>query len=349
MTITTSYPGVYITEDSAPPLSVSSRPTAVPIFATSAWSSTAVRINNYKEFIDSLGDGDADRDENTRSLRAYFEHGGGPCYRVNASQLISEVPKYPDITLIVAGGKNITDAVAALCTDGSGLFAIMDGPKTEIADGSAASAYTATPFAAVYYPWATASWSSPNTIPPSAIAAGLYCANDRSRGVWKAPANMPLAAGYQPQFKVTDDLQGQYNTDKAINMIRTLPNKGPTVMGARTLDDSDDWRYIPVRRLFNSAEWDIQQAMQAMVFETNHAPTWEKVRTAITNYLHNLWQQGALAGSTVKEAYFVKIGEDETMSSEDIAQGKMIVQIGMAAVRPAEFIILQFTQNVAVG
>jgi phage tail sheath protein FI len=179
--------------------------------------------------------------------------------------------------------------------------------------------------------------------------AALYCVSDRNRGVWKAPANIALPAGYQPSQPVTDDLQAQYNSGKAINMIRKLDNRGILVWGARTLEDSDNWRYISVRRLFNSAERDIRKAMASMIFEPNNALTWEKVRTAIANYLHSLWRQGALAGTTEQQACFVKIGKDITMTDDDIAQGKMIVEVGMAAVRPAEFIILQFTQDVAPG
>jgi phage tail sheath protein FI len=130
------------------------------------------------------------------------------------------------------------------------------------------------------------------------------------------------------------------------DMIRTFDNLATVIWGARTLDDSDDWRYVSVRRHFNSVERDIGTAMQPMVFEPNNRPTWEKVRSAITNYLYSLWKSGALVGGTEKEAYFIEIGEGITMTSDDIAQGKMIVKVGMSAVRPAEFIVLQFTQDV---
>ena len=122
------------------------------------------------------------------------------------------------------------------------------------------------------------------------------------------------------------------------------------VWGARTLaaaTGDTSWRYIPVRRLFNSAERDIKKTMQTMVFEPNSQPTWEKVRSAIENYLYHLWTQGAFAGATAKDAYFVQIGLNVTMTQDQINQGQMIATVGMAAVRPAEFIILQFTQNMA--
>jgi phage tail sheath protein FI len=147
---------------------------------------------------------------------------------------------------------------------------------------------------------------------------------------------------------VSDDGQGSMN-DAGINVIRYFPNRGAVVWGARTLagnsgNSDTSWRYIPVRRLFNSAERDISKALRTMMFEPNNQPTWEKVRSAIENYLHGVWMQGALMGTTPKEAYFVQIGLNITMTPEQVAQGQMITTVGMAAVRPAEFIILKFTQ-----
>ncbi|MCC8374077.1 MULTISPECIES: phage tail sheath family protein [Photorhabdus] len=184
-----------------------------------------------------------------------------------------------------------------------------------------------------------------NIIPASAVMAGVYCATDARRGVWKAPANVVLSGINDVADRLSDNEQSTMNR-KGINAIRYFSNKGFVVWGARTLQDDDNWRYIPVRRLFNAAERDIKQAMRFAVFEPNSQPTWERVRSAIDNYLHQLWQQGALAGNSPQEAYFVQIGQGVTLSDIDIKQGKMVVKVGMAAVRPAEFIILQFSQNV---
>ncbi|MCC8465579.1 phage tail sheath family protein [Photorhabdus bodei] len=183
-------------------------------------------------------------------------------------------------------------------------------------------------------------------IPASAVMAGVYCATDTHRGVWKAPANVVLSGISDIEERLTEDEQGTMN-QKGINAIRYFNNRGFVVWGSRTLKDDDNWRYIPVRRLFNAAERDIKQAMRFAVFEPNSQPTWERVRSAIDNYLHQLWQQGALVGNSPQEAYFVQIGQGITMSESDIRQGRMIVKVGMAAVRPAEFIILQFSQKVA--
>ncbi|TDB54367.1 phage tail sheath family protein [Photorhabdus luminescens] len=187
--------------------------------------------------------------------------------------------------------------------------------------------------------------TTPITLPPSAAVAGIYAATDASRGVWKAPANVALNNA-KPAVAITDADQGAMN-NAGINAIRHFTGKGTLIWGARTLDQTDNWRYIPVRRLFNTAERDIKRAMRFAVFEPNSQPTWKRVQTAIDNYLYQLWQQGALAGNKPQEAYFVQIGKGITMSEDDIQQGKMIVKVGMAAVRPAEFIILQFSQYVA--
>ncbi|TDB57294.1 phage tail sheath family protein [Photorhabdus khanii] len=356
MPTTTTYPGVYIEEDASLSLSVRSSATAVPVFAVADGNSLVsqkpfIRINSWLEYLTLKSGNFNSNDKLDISLRAYFINGGGYGYLVKTSELTNQIPKLDDVTLLVAAGENIKIAVSTLCQSGKGLFAILDGPTGELnSNGTSQDDYDQNSFAAVYYPWLTAEWGTNKAnvdIPPSAVMAGIYASVDNSRGVWKAPANVVLQGGVKPKFKVTDDLQGTYNTAKAINMIREFPNTGTTVWGARTLEDNDNWRYIPVRRLFNSAERDIKNAMSFAVFEPNSQPTWKAVHRAIDNYLYALWQQGGLAGNKAEQAYFVQIGKGTTMTEDDIKQGRMIVKVGMAAVRPAEFIILQFTQNIA--
>lgn len=188
--------------------------------------------------------------------------------------------------------------------------------------------------------------AEPMLIPPSSLMAGVYCKTDRERGVWKAPANVVLNGVSDVSVRVTDEEHGEMN-QAGINVIRHFSERGLVVWGSRTLQNDDDWRYIPVRRLFNTAQRDIKKALQPIVFEPNSQPTWKRVQAAIENYLYKLWQQGGLAGDKVEEAYFVRVGKGITMTQDEINQGKMIIQIGMAAVRPAEFIILKFTQDMS--
>lgn len=187
-------------------------------------------------------------------------------------------------------------------------------------------------------------------LPPSAAVAGVYAKVDRDRGVWKAPANVSLASVLAPTVKITNEAQENFNIDptsgKSINIIRSFTGKGTLIWGARTLAGNDnEWRYIPVRRLFNMIEESTQKAIALFVFESNNAITWLKVKSVIENYLDDLWRQGALAGINPEQAYFVNVGLGKSMTSQDVLEGRMIIEIGIAAVRPAEFIILKFSHK----
>ncbi len=188
------------------------------------------------------------------------------------------------------------------------------------------------------------------TLPPSSAIAAVYSTVDRERGVWKAPANVSLASVIGPTIKITNDDQETLNVDttagKSINAIRSFTGKGTLVWGARTLAGNDnEWRYIPVRRLFSTIEESIQKSTAFAVFEPNTPMTWLKVKTMIESYLDDLWRQGALAGAKAEQAFYAHVGLGSTMTEQDILDGRMIVKVGIAAVRPAEFIILEFSHK----
>lgn len=187
------------------------------------------------------------------------------------------------------------------------------------------------------------------SLPPSSAVAGIYAAVDGSRGVWKAPANVGVQDVFETTFQISDELQENLNihaeSGKSVNAIRAFTGKGILVWGARTLDgNSNDFKYISVRRFFIMVEESTKKAANAFVFEPNDGNTWIKVRAMIENYLTNLWRLGALAGSKPEQAFYVKVGLGQTMIFDDVLNGRMIIEIGMAPVRPAEFIILRFSQ-----
>jgi hypothetical protein len=187
------------------------------------------------------------------------------------------------------------------------------------------------------------------SIPPSGTLAGIYSAVDRTRGVWKAPANVRINEIIGPSVDVTNELQSDLNipsSGKAINALRSFSGRGTLVWGARTLDgNSNEWRYINVRRLFIFIEESLKKTLDAFVFEPNDATTWLKIRGLTVHFLTTLWRQGALFGGTRADAFSVKIGLNETMTQTDILEGRLIVELGLAAVRPAEFIVLRLTQQ----
>ncbi|CAA9197808.1 phage tail sheath C-terminal domain-containing protein [Flavobacterium collinsii] len=203
---------------------------------------------------------------------------------------------------------------------------------------------------ATYNKILTEIYNLPITLPPSSAIAGVYARVDKDRGVWKAPANVSLNYVIKPTVKITNTIQDNLNVDtvagKSVNAIRSFTGKGTLVWGSRTLAGNDnEWRYVPVRRFFNMAEESIKKATEQFVFEPNDANTWIRVRAMIENFLILQWRAGALAGAKPEQAFYVRIGLGQTMSAIDILEGRMIIEIGMAVVRPAEFIILRFSHK----
>jgi uncharacterized protein len=191
-----------------------------------------------------------------------------------------------------------------------------------------------------------------NLLPPGGAVAGIYAKTDNERGVWKAPANVSLSAVISPAVRISHEQQAEYNVDvnagKSVNIIRSFTGKGTLIWGARTLAGNDnEWRYVNVRRFFNFVEESVKKATEQFVFESNDANTWVKVQAMIENFLNTLWRQGALQGVKPEHAFYVAVGLGKTMTALDILEGRMIIEIGMAAVRPAEFIILRFSHKMA--
>lgn len=183
-------------------------------------------------------------------------------------------------------------------------------------------------------------------LPPSPLVAGVYVATDQTRGVWKAPANVALNLVTQPVVSISQSQQEALNLDpatgKSVNAIRTFPGKGTLVWGARTLAGNDnEWRYVPVRRLAMMLEESIAKDTQWAVFEPNDEPLWAKIRSSTDNLLYELWRKGAFQGATAQEAYFYRVGLGHTMTAQDIANDRLIIEVGFAPLRPAEFMVLR--------
>ncbi|MEL7145855.1 MAG: phage tail sheath C-terminal domain-containing protein [Bacteroidota bacterium] len=193
-------------------------------------------------------------------------------------------------------------------------------------------------------------------LPSQGAVAGIYCKNDRDRGVWKSPANMVLQGGEYPLVAVSnreqDGMNVDPNTGKSINVLRKFTGRGTLVWGGRTLAGNDnEWRYISVRRFFSFVEESVSKSLKSLVFEPNNANTWIKIKAMVTSFLVKQWEAGALSGGTIKEAFFVEVGEytstgDPLTPANDINAGIVNVQIGMAVNRPAEFIILKLSHEV---
>jgi hypothetical protein len=202
-------------------------------------------------------------------------------------------------------------------------------------------------YGALYYPWIQISDPLSDTgaklqIPPCGHMAGIYARTDSERGVHKAPANEIVRGALDLEINVTKGEQDGLNP-KGINCIRSFPGRGVRVWGARTLSDDPAWRYINVRRLFNYVEASIENSTQWVVFEPNDSTLWAKVRRDVSSFLRTVWLSGALFGNTPEEAFYVRC--DESLNPPEIRDlGQMIVEIGLAPVKPAEFVIFRISQ-----
>jgi phage tail sheath protein FI len=191
--------------------------------------------------------------------------------------------------------------------------------------------------------------TSVNLLPPSGAMAGVYANNDNTFGVSHAPANTGIVSAVSPSVAISDDDQAKLNMPLngiAVNAIRAFPDRGLLVWGARTMaGNSDDWRYINVRRTIIMLQQSIKQGMQAFVSQANDQLTWQAIHSTISNFLDAQWKAGALVGPTPAEAYAIAVGLGSTMTGEDILQDYLRVEVKLAVVHPAEFIVLTFQQQ----
>lgn len=185
------------------------------------------------------------------------------------------------------------------------------------------------------------------TLPPSGAMAAIYQQSDADRGVWKAPANVELAATHSPAVAIDNQMNQQLNSGLsrsiAVNAIRQFPRRGIRVWGARTLAGYDpEWRYINVRRLAGMIHHSVSLTFSQWTRDNNNQTDWNQASAMLDNFLLQLWRQGGLSGSKAEQAYFVNLGLGKSMTQDDIVNGRMIIHIGFAPLSPAEFVVLTF-------
>lgn len=203
-----------------------------------------------------------------------------------------------------------------------------------------------TKYAAIYYPWLRVrdpSIRQEVAVPPSGHVAGIYARVDVERGVHKSPANEVIRGITRIDQDVTKREQDLLNP-VGINVLRFFPERSNRVWGARTLSSDGQWKYISVRRLFIFIEESIDQGTQWVVFEPNDEPLWARVRHSVSNFLSTVWRSGALQGASADQAFFVKV-DRTTMTQDDIDNGRLIILVGIAPVKPAEFVIFRIQQK----
>jgi uncharacterized protein len=284
------------------------------------------------------------------AIRGFFDNGGQRCYisRIAAADPLESALAALDsqnISILCCPDEpslpNAAAAMAAHCEKRQDRMCILNAPQPVIPlvnhHPPVSSSYTA-----YYYPWLTVPALSGNasvTIPACGHVAGVYAKTDTDFGVWKAPANVPLV-GVQSLSAAINNSESDALNSLGIDVIRSFPKQGIRVWGARTTGQDPEWKYVNVRRLLIFLEKSIDQGTQWAVFEPNAPILWAAVRATVENFLFNLWKSGAFQGSTPQEAFFVRCDRN-TMTQSDIDFGRLVALVGVAPLRPAEFVIFR--------
>ncbi|MGV8174268.1 MAG: phage tail sheath subtilisin-like domain-containing protein [Methanothrix sp.] len=248
---------------------------------------------------------------------------------------IPDEPKFPAA---------IADALVTQCENRKDRIAILQAEQSST-DIPKLRPSKATKYAAFYYPWIKILdplTGMPMLVPPGGHVAGVYARVDQDKGVHKAPANEVVNGALGLEFNITKGEQDVLNP-RGVNCIRAFPGRGILIWGARTAASDPAWKYVNVRRLFIFVEKSIELGTQWVVFEPNDEKLWARVKQTINQFLSGVWRSGALMGTTEDEAFFVKC-DRTTMTQSDIDNGRLIVLVGIAPVKPAEFVIFRIAQ-----
>ena len=293
-------------------------------------------------FLDGGSDGSASKID----AGTFIGEDNGPGKRTGLQSFIENnvvsMMAIPGVTL-----PEVEVALVAHCTNLRSRFAVLDMPRDmyKTADLIGFRQIIDSTYAAMYHPWIQVfdrSSNKPDFIPPSGAVCGVYSRTDIDRGVHKAPANeVVFCSGLSVNY--TKDEQDILNPE-GINLIRQLPGQGVRIWGARTASSNSAFKYVNVRRLFIFVEESIKANTNWVVFEPNDPTLWQRVNLTISGFLDGLWRNGMLAGESAAESYFVEIGPS-TMTRDDIMNGRLICNIGIAPSRPAEFVIFRVTQH----
>ena len=380
-----SQPGVYVKEISGITNSIRSVSTSITAFVGQANMGPAAQaklVHSFEEYQRIYGAIVSQNDAMGFAVQAFFIKGGEAAYicrlvgegsstptEIHFSEFYRRIlEKIDDVSIVLLPGEFLPDngtdnliinATISHCEKMKNRMVIIDPPpKVESSEVKGLS-LPSSKFSALYYPWINVSnpfydekkpSNSNKVLPvaPSSFAAGLWSKIDASRGVWKSPAGVEcrLAGLVAPITLITDNEQDQLNP-MGVNCIRKMPNIGTVIWGGRTLatQTDTDWRYISVRRTAIFIEQSIYKGTQWAVFEPNDERLWVKLRTDISGFMNGLFRQGAFIGATASDAYFVSCGLGDTMTQSDIEKGNIIIVLGFAPLKPAEFVIVRIKLN----
>ncbi|HYL77382.1 MAG TPA: phage tail sheath subtilisin-like domain-containing protein [Bryobacteraceae bacterium] len=349
-------PGIYVEE-------VAFQSHAIPGVSTSTAgfvglarevSAAAIAVSSFSEFEQKTGN--SVTGYLSYAVKGFFENGGKQCSAVTitSEQAIDDGLKLldgADVSIVACPDEHsLKDAAAKIvqhCEQRKDRFAILQSPPEPPAAASHQPP-VASSYAAYYSPWlqvAGLSGAPVATVPPCGHIAGVYARMDSEHGVFRAPSGVQILGAHGLQQNVTENDAMQLN-ERGINSLRAFPGRGILVWGARTTSPDWEWKYISVRRLIVYIEQSLQQGLGWTVFEPGGPPVWQAVVRDVQNFLLGLWRSGGLVGTTPDQSYFVRC-DHTTMTQADVDAGRLVMVVGIAPVRPAEFVIIRITSQSA--
>ncbi len=332
-------------------------------------------ITNWGQFVEKYGRYTANQPHLAPAVYGFFANGGSRCYVVQVKhdaedgdyvgtdggpgartglQAFNEIDEINIVCIPGVTSDTVQQAMITHCENMKDRFCILDPVEDADIDDIKTqknSVVSQRGYGALYYPWIKVSVEMTQAnktvleqkdVPPSGYIAGIYARSDTERGVHKAPANEIIRGALKIKIAITKGEQDILNP-LGINCIRAFPGRGIRIWGARTTASDALWKYINVRRLFLFLEESIEEGTQWVVFEPNDEKLWARVKQTVTQFLTRVWKDGALMGTTPEAAFFVKC-DRTTMTQDDIDNGRLIVLIGVAPVKPAEFVIFRIAQ-----
>lgn len=373
-------PGVKIEEvlSGTQPITAAGSSTAAFIGKTNSTftsvKDTPIRISSWGEYVANFGeieDKDPNPDLMGHSVYGFFANGGAVAYVVNISSksqlnvdaVIGKIEAIDEIGMIILPDDPLNTGTPLLLNEAvthasnMGDRMVLLSPKKSVKlVGAQTEPSSNREFTALYYPWIEVSnphfhpQDNPTVkpaffVPPAGHVAGIWSRIDATRGVWKSPAGLAasIAGVLRTEFTVTDTLQNDLNP-QGINCIRTIANT-TVVWGARTLDTTTfDNKYIAIRRTMMMVKESIRDGIQWAVFEPNNHNLWASLRLNIETFMGGLHRAGAFQGEKSSDAFFVRCGKGQTMTQADIDAGQVIVEVGFAPLKPAEFVIVRLSQ-----
>ncbi|HME45643.1 MAG TPA: phage tail sheath subtilisin-like domain-containing protein [Syntrophorhabdales bacterium] len=359
-------PGDYVQENGTGPKPIEGVSTSTAGFvglAEQGVDNKAVLITSWAEFVQEFGRYTPDTPYLAPAVWGFFENGGNRCFVVrttgtdngprssNGLRVLNEVDEVSIVCLPGVTSPEVQNALISHCEKNRYRFAILDSIKGATVAGIKAQKKTVVSergYGALYYPWIrvpieTTKGGKISTkqklVPPSGFVAGIYAGTD----VAKTPASEPVRGALGVETDVTKAIEDELNS-LGINCIRSFPAEGIRVWGSRTISTDPEWQYVTIRRLLLFIEKSIDRGTRWAVFEPNGEKLWANVRASIAAFLLELWQEGMLMGAKPEEAFFVKC-DRTTMTQDDVDNGRLICLIGVAAIKPSEFVIFRIGQQ----